>query len=82
VNSLQADVTTWIRDVGTMRVGLVLAGLAALAFVFAAWRRLGPVDDASSPPGAGGPDGGEPDSPHPDPPEGGVRATDPATSTP
>jgi cytochrome c biogenesis protein CcdA len=82
VNALQADVTSWIRDVGTMRVGLVLGGLAALAFVFAAWRRLGPVDDAGSPLGAGGSAGGSPDTPDPGSPDGDARATDPAASTP
>lgn len=41
VNALQNDLLSWIRDVGTMRIGVVLGGLTVLALVFAVWTRRG-----------------------------------------
>lgn len=60
VNALQADLLQWIRDIGTLRVGLVLGGLATLALVFVVWRALPAADgdageeptDEASPTGA------------------------------
>jgi cytochrome c biogenesis protein CcdA len=48
VNALQADVSSWIHDFGTQRVGIVLGGLVVLAFVYAAWSRLGPRPEERS----------------------------------
>ena len=41
VNALQNDLLAWVRDVGTLRIGVILAGLATLAVVFAVWNRVG-----------------------------------------
>jgi len=60
VTSLQNDVLGWVRDVGTMRIGLILAGLATLAVVFALWSRTGrPPSDPPAPPNVDGADQGD-----------------------
>lgn len=41
VNALQADLLRWVRDVGTVRIGLILGGLALVAFAYARWRTPG-----------------------------------------
>jgi cytochrome c biogenesis protein CcdA len=50
VNALQADVLRWIRDVGTVRIGLILGGLTLLAFVYARWRSPRAETRTSAPP--------------------------------
>jgi cytochrome c-type biogenesis protein len=50
VNSLQADATAWVHDVGATRIGLVLGGLVALAVVYVLWDRGTGRDEAPADP--------------------------------